>query len=357
MVVVLLLAGLVNSAWGHPPTSSVAPNSVAINTVATMAPSVPTSPPSLPPPSRPGSQEAKVGMLVTQLYNFRPSANAFDAEFWLWSVEHPDGINPLKSSSFANAYVTKRSPEKEFVEETELGTQVIHIQKVSGTFRHDWNLIHFPFDLQHLRIILEEDDREASALRLVPDRLNTKIEAHISDDWRLLGFSLEPGTRTYQSRFGQHVHANQVESSFAQLILTIDLERTSLGPLWRLGAAPLAGLVIAGLSYCINLATAGALPARGGLIGAALFAEILSMRAVSGPIYNGAPLTLIERLHLLAIVYTIIGAAIMAWQVMRLRRGVDAKALSRLDLGAALISSLLLIPLVSLLLLRALHSL
>ena len=146
-------------------------------------------------------------------------------------------------------------------------------------------------------------------------------------------------------------------SAFPGYKLTIDLERTSLGPLWRLGAAPLAGVVIAGLSYCVNLATAGALPARGGLIGAALFAEILSLRAVSGPIYNGAPLTLIERLHLLAIVYTIIGAAIMAWQVMRLRRGVDAKALSRLDLGAALISSLLLIPLVSLLLLRALHSL
>lgn len=355
MVVVLLLLGLETVSWpspqNHPSVLSSAATMASTGLLTTPARS--TSPPA---PTSPGIQQVKVGMMVTKLYNFRPNSNSFDAELWLWGEAPPGAPDPLKSTSFTNSFTTTSSDNSHHPVRIGTREHIVYFQKVRGSFQHDWNLAHFPFDRQNLQIILEEDEREVSEVQLVPDSLNTNFDANLSDNWRLIGFSAKPDIHTYNSNFGLHPPSAQAQTSYAKLVLTIGLERTSGGPLLRLGAAPLAGVVIVMLSYGINLSAAGALPARGGLIGAALFAEILSLRAVSGPIYNGAPLTLIERLHLLGIAYTIVGAAILSWQVMQLHRGVDARSLARLDLRAALISSLLLIPLVSLPLLRAMHS-
>lgn len=303
----------------------------------------------------PARQSLPVGMLVTQLYNFQPAASSFDAELWLWSTTLADGTNALDSSSFANAYAAKRSPRDTTVVPEEAGDKLIVLEKVRGTFHHDWRLVHFPFDRQFLQIILEEDQRDAAALRLVPDRLNSSVDAEIPGDWRVVRFALNNEERHYNSSFGAESNSANPRSSYSRLVMTIELARTSVGPLWRLGAAPLAGVLIVWLAYGMHLSIPGALPGRCGLIGASLFAEIISLRAVSGPVDNGGPLTLIEALHLLAIVYTIVAAMITALMGLLQSRSIPVERLNRWDRRAGLITTLLLLPPVIALFVDAIH--
>lgn len=301
-------------------------------------------------------QRASVGMLVTQLYNFQPAASSFNAELWLWSLAPADGSNVLRTSSFANAFATSRSPEKMNRVQTPSGEKIIYRQKIRGTFHHDWSLIHFPFDRQRLRIVLQEDERETSELRLVPDSVNSVVDPEIPGEWRLVRWTLKPEERVFPSRLGRQLLGAAPTSQLSRLVMTIELARTSLGPLWRLSAAPLAAVVIVLLTYFIHLSVPGALPVRGGLIGASLFAEIVSLRAVSGPVDNGGPLTLIEALHLLAIIYTILSALMTSVLSVMQARSLPAERITRWDLRAAVISSLLVVPPVILLFVQANHS-
>lgn len=304
----------------------------------------------------PAPQEVTVGMLVTQLYNFQPAGSSFNAELWLWSSVPADDSDVLRTSSFANAFSSSRSPEKVKRVQTPSGERIVYSQKIRATFRHDWSLIHFPFDHQHLRIVLQEDERESFELRLVPDTVHSIVDPEIPADWRLVSWSFRPEERLFRSDLGRHLLGAHATSHLSRLVMTMEIARTSLGPLWRLTAAPLAAVLIVLLSYRIDLSVAGALPVRGGLLGASLFAEIVSLRAVSGPIDNGAPLTLIEGLHLLAIGYTLVATVMLALFTMMLSRSVSVQVISRWDGRAALISSLLLVPPVILFFVQANHT-
>lgn len=114
-------------------------------------------------------------------------------------------------------------------------------------------------------------------------------------------------------------------------------------------------MVIVLLTYGIHLSMPGALPGRCGLIGASLFAEIISLRAVSGPVDNGGPLTLIEALHLLAIIYTIVAAMITALFTLLQSRSIPVERLNRWDRRLGLITTVLLLPPVFALFIDAIH--
>lgn len=301
----------------------------------------------------PAAQDAKVGMLVTQLYNFQPAASSFDAELWLWSLAPADGVDIIKTSSFVNAYSTESLPEAVRRGQKDGVEKVLYGQKVRGTFHHDWNLVRFPFDRQNFQIILEQDERESSELRLVPDTINSIVDAEITEGWRLIRYSLKSEERSYRSDFGDQLIGGDSSSQYSRLVMSMELVRTSAGSLWRLCAAPLAAVLIVLVSYRIDLAVAGALPARGGLIGASLFAEIVSLRSVGGSIDNGSPLTLIEALHVLAVVYTLVAAVMTSILTVSHARSVSPEVLHRLEARVALISSLVLIALVLVLFLQA----
>lgn len=317
-----------------------------------------------PPPGLPGMElspravapeRARVGMVVTKLYDFNVQAGTFGVEFWLWSLEPSDGRNLLNTSSFANGAAIVRSPIEVFNQSTDQEARKLYVQKIRGTFRHDWDLTDFPFDQQNLSIVLEEDLRESSELVMVPDEPNTLVDAEISSGWRLDDWSIAPGQRLYQSRFGDHVSGGTPLSRYARLVMTMKLTRVTAAALWRLCAAPLAAVLLVLLSYAINGSLAGAVPARAGLVGASLFAEIISLRAVGGEVGNGSGLTLVEGLHLLAIVYTLFAAMITSMQCVWLARSTPAPRMRRLDHRAALLSSLVLTVLVGITFLKAMQ--
>jgi len=299
------------------------------------------------------AEQARVGMVVTQLYDFNVKASTFGVEFWLWSLEPPDGYNVLHSSSFDNESAVERSPIEVYKQSSDEGEKKLYLQHVKGTFRHDWVLTNFPFDQQDFRIILEEDLRESSELVILPDEVNTLVDAEIINGWHVNGWSLIPGQRLYKSRFGENVKGVEPLSRYSRLMMTIKVSRTSAAALWRLCAAPFAAVLLVLLSYFIDVSLSGALPARAGLVGASLFAEIISLRAFASEVGNESGLTLIEGLHIRAIAYTLLAATITSIQCVQLSRSVSPQAMRRLDRRAALFSSLVLVVLVVISFLRA----
>ena len=92
-----------------------------------------------------------VGAFILAVYGFDYAANSFDADFWVWSDCRAGQADPLDTLEYVNAdTVTTRIQTQDAV-----GGAVWSGRKVTGTFRHVWDLRSFPFDKPTLTIELE----------------------------------------------------------------------------------------------------------------------------------------------------------------------------------------------------------
>jgi hypothetical protein len=167
----------------------------------------------------------KVGLFVTNLYDFNISAKSFKADFWLWYLYKTDSIKMLgiaelpqsKSSSFSYDYVRGKST---------MQPENYAYQKCKADIIKDWDVRSFPFDKQSLDIKLESS-LETSELKFLPDAVNSRYDTAINmEDWKIKKFTMTNGTTKYQTTYGDPM-LKTGESKYSYINANIELERKS----------------------------------------------------------------------------------------------------------------------------------
>jgi hypothetical protein len=96
----------------------------------------------------------RIGLYVTDLHSLDPARGTFGASLWVWSIS-PASAQALRTMEFANADRVAVDLETT----APRGAVAWSQRRVTGTFRHDWDLRSFPFDRHSLEILLEEAPR------------------------------------------------------------------------------------------------------------------------------------------------------------------------------------------------------
>jgi hypothetical protein len=107
------------------------------------------------------------------------------------------------------------------------GAVVWSQRRLTGTFRHDWDLRRFPFDRHSLEILLEEGAQEENALAYVADVANSghSLRASVAG-WRVAGMRVEVAPASYATNFGDPASPAQGGSRFTRLRAVLELEWT-----------------------------------------------------------------------------------------------------------------------------------
>ena len=121
-------------------------------------------------------QDAPLGIFLTQLGDFDLQKKSFSATFWVWTQTSAKEKSIFDSIGFPNSNATQSYPD--VINSTPSGKWIQ--RKIFGTFRHNWDMRNFPFDYQNLTIVIEEDDRDLSKLRYLPDKINSSIDEDIN---------------------------------------------------------------------------------------------------------------------------------------------------------------------------------
>ncbi len=262
----------------------------------------------LPVPSQAAPTHYKVGAYVLALHDFSPVNGTFGADFWVWSIGPDPKRQPLQTMEFVNANRADGSLDTT----TPRGKAFWETRKITGTFRHDWNLQNYPFDRQTLEIRMEEAADDATVLVYDPDLVNTAYSPEMRlDDWRITGFRAEGGQSHYGSTFGDPALAPRSGSDYSRVSLFVSLARTNHTGFFKLTAAAYAAFLLAFISFLLNPDLPATLGARLSLVAGSLFAAVVSMRSASTMLASDNGLTLIDKIHISVLVY-IIGAALAA---------------------------------------------
>lgn len=283
------------------------------------------------------AEAVQIGAFLTGLGDLDPIRKSFSAAFWLWSLSLEKEGSPLDRMEFPNA--TKLESPNAISESTPAGEW--SQRKIVGSFRHSWDVRHFPFDRQLLRIELEETDRVSEELLYRPDTENSSHDPTLRPSgWTIRSTRLVTGVRPYPTTFGDPRVAPGSSSSYAHAELQILLERTDHSGFWKLTVGAFAAALMALASYGLRIDNPSALSPRFGLLAGSAFAAVISLRSSASELGATGYTTLIDEVHSSVLVYILLATAsgVVAWR--RYQRQEDSKAIQRQERRMAGITSL-----------------
>jgi uncharacterized membrane protein YozB (DUF420 family) len=275
--------------------------------------SVKTPAQATPPPVL---ETATVGIYIMNTRDMSPARGTFSCDFWIWA-KTTSQENILADLQFLNAekviWYTETKPE--------IMGLTCYKRRGTGTFRMNWNLKHYPYDSQVLPIQMEYSLRDSSKVILKPDTENSGINReNIPPDWSVREFTLKSETSIYTSNLGDPA-LGQAKGSFSLLTAVIDMTRHDSQEYWSLVSIAYVAVVMMLVSYFTDVHT----PQRLTLLGAALFANIISMR--SAFLGLGTFGTLADQFHLMVAAFIVLSLAITVLFTVWCHKGDDHKKL------------------------------
>ena len=297
-----------------------------------------------PGPAAAASPETvRIGALLTGLSDLDPSKKSFSASFWLWSISNQEAGSPLDRLEFPNA-IKIESPNA-ISEATASG--MWQQRKIVGNFRHEWDVRHFPFDQQLLRIELEEAERDSQSILFAADATNFSFDRDLNPSgWRIRSTRLVSSAKKYRTSFGDPRLPPDSASSYAHVELQILLQRIEQTGFWKLTMGAFAASLIALASFGLRVDHPSALSPRFGLLAGSAFAAVIGLRSSTNELGAAGYVTLIDAIHIAVLLYIMVAtcSGVIAWRCFQ-KHG-DAAAIQRLEKRMAGISTFVFVSLI-----------
>jgi hypothetical protein len=254
----------------------------------------------------------RIGAYVTSIHNVDTVAGTFQADAWTWS---------LCPGAVRDALATIEATNADAVA-TALHTVVPRgrlrweQQKLSGTFRDDFDVRLYPFDRHRLVIALEEGRSDTRELVYAFDRQNSGVSERIRvPGWTVGGFGAAVSEAETRTNFGDPSLPPGSAARYAHLDLSVGLSRSDVGTFVKLTFPVYVAALLALLGLLLHGEGRSLLNARLGLLSGLLFAIVLNLRSTDEVVGTAPSLTLMDLIHFaaLALVFaTTAAAAVMA---------------------------------------------
>lgn len=236
----------------------------------------------------------KIGCYVISLHNFNFPEKEYNARLWLWMVYANTQISFSHNVEVPNA--------KSFtIDETILDSLVENgktkrwVQmKLNCTMKQSWNITGYPFDYQHLKILVENTKYDARNLSFVVDTVGEFYDPKLLvDGWDITDFKVNTGISNYSTNFGESALA-VAKAEYANLEIDITLQRNAWGLFFKLFLGMYVAFSIAYVSFYINPRVADP---RFGLPVGGLFSAVGNKYIVDGYLPDSSQITIVDWLH------------------------------------------------------------
>ncbi|HEX5079139.1 MAG TPA: hypothetical protein VFV80_08305 [Geminicoccaceae bacterium] len=263
------------------------------------------------------SETCRVGVNVEELYDLNLAQDSFGAVLWLWSLCPSARSAPLDTIAFPTGSALQLGE----VRSSRLDDgRYYQYRRVEGTFRHDWDVRHYPFDRQRLTIPIDETDLGTSVVRFEADSESSFLSPAVRrqlDEWDVSDLTVQASVTIEPSTYGL---PDEDPDGYARLEATLVLERTQILTFVKLTAGVFAAALIALLALFLDPHERGSFSSRLGVLAGVLFGVLLNMRAADAFIGDTSRLTLVSEIHLVALGLIVVIALITFVEHRRIDR-------------------------------------
>lgn len=267
-------------------------------------------------------QTCQIGIYVTSLRNFKFADKSFRADFRVWSVCPSKDLKPLESMEIIDALeseiISDNTTNKKNQSDSFTTKEQVYWSErdLSAVLYQNWDVQNYPFDRHTLKIVLEEGIQDATGFVYTPDFKNSGyLHSMRVGGWKIIDFALQEDKIIYQTTFGDPELVNK-QGVYSRLTVSIPIQRVKYVSFFKLTIGVYVAFAVAMLSFFYETGQPSLVSARTSLLVGCLFSALVNMRGSESVLGRTESLTLVDQIHIVAIVY--IFAASLATVLSRL---------------------------------------
>lgn len=290
-----------------------------------------------------------IGIWISSIGKFNFPDDSFRATFWLSGILPKGQETLLTRLDFVNAD-TFGILNSTTVQEAR---GPVTYQKVTGTFGNEWKLRNYPFDHHTLRICIDACEKMQS-LRLTADQGASGYDPDINrrgvndpegaNGWVVTGFRVLSSPSDYPRTSGGNPGS---PVSCSTVTAEIDVRRCSYAIFWKMTAAAFASIILVVITYFLPIEGPENMSPYFATFVGAVFAIVINLKSANAELGSSSGITLIDKIHLEALAYVLLGAFVTLLGRLRIAAGTPAASLNRQRALIALISLLGMTALIS----------
>lgn len=190
----------------------------------------------------------QVGCYFLSLHDFNFREKEYTARFWMWllydspEIDFVDGVEiPNAKSVSYDAIVIDSLKNNKWVQ-----------LKITSVIKQNWSVDDYPFDKQHLNVVIENSAYDSRTVVFVPDTVGQYFDPDfVVEGWTITRFHVGKGTSHYATGFGD-ASLDSPESDYSKIIVEIDLERNAWGLFFKIFLGMYVSFAIAFVSLWID---------------------------------------------------------------------------------------------------------
>lgn len=168
----------------------------------------------------------RVGLFITNIFDLDFSKSDLRAQFWIWFNHAEPELNIQDGVEVQNA---KQAQQQAYQRQISDSGQVWDAMKYDVLVAQQWQIRHYPFDIQTLRIVIESAELDASALRFEADVDGTKLSDElVFAGWTVKDLRISSSIKTYATTYGDPTLVLTGSSDYARVVVEIDIQRDGL---------------------------------------------------------------------------------------------------------------------------------
>ena len=232
----------------------------------------------------------KVGVYIISIHDINFHAQEYTARFWLWFVYDNPRFDFSKQIDITNA---------KDIEITSTSLDTVNGKywakmRVKCTMKENWRVSDFPFDTQHLRIVMQDEALDIGDLIFVADTVSSRFDnVEALSGWKVDNFKVVTDIVTYKTSFGSPELAKDT-NIFSKFSVEMDIEREAKGLFLKIFLGMYFAFLIALVSF---LTDTNELDPRFGLPIGGLFAAVGNKYIIDSLLPESSQFSLVDILH------------------------------------------------------------
>jgi hypothetical protein len=268
-----------------------------------------------------------VGIYITSIHDIDFKEKEFTATFWLWLKYKNRAFDFVNNLEIPSA----KTVTKTFVTADSSHEKVYMQMKLQCVMKDSWRISNFPFDVQKLRISIENSQFDSRDLIFVADTVGQHYDPRFTlSGWSIDSCIISTGIKAYETAFGDE-DVPKPHTEYSSFRVRLSVTRNAFGLFWKLFLGMYIAFLIAYVCFYIH---SDGMDSRFGLSVGALFAVIGNKYIIDSSLPETTTFTLVDTLHGLTLFFIFAVISATAWSLRMVKNNQIERA-NRFDFRTA----------------------
>jgi hypothetical protein len=232
----------------------------------------------------------KAGIYITSIHNIDFKQQEYTVTFWLWLKYKNRDFDFANNLEVPMAKTVTRS----FLTVDSTGGRIFMTMKLQCVMKDSWKIRNFPFDLQRLRLSIENSQFDSRSLVFIADTVGENYDPRFTlIGWKIDSCVILTGKKAYETAFGDET-ISKPHTEYSNFRVRLVIKRGAAGLFWKMFLGMYIAFLIAYVCFYIHV---DGIDSRFGLSVGALFAVIGNKYIIDSSLPESSSFTLVDLLH------------------------------------------------------------